>query len=139
MKYKIKIVTGYRKDQEHSIDANEAHKAYYLFFNPDERAIFKDGLAICGRDIQKIEPDYNGTMGWNPTHLLGDDDWNEIHKEGVDKKLSEILSYAKGIAKNEPEKITQPLSLVIKGLKEKSVDKPEIQDAIKQLSDKMKI
>ncbi|HEC30471.1 MAG TPA: hypothetical protein ENI66_00455 [Candidatus Yonathbacteria bacterium] len=110
MKYKIKIVTGYRKDQEYSVSADEAHKAFYLFFNPEKRAIFGDGLAICGKDIQKIEPDYNGTMGWNPSHLLDDDDWNDIRAEGVDVELREVLSKGKEIAYNEPKKITQPLS-----------------------------
>jgi len=114
MKYKIKIITGFRKDQEHSIDADEAHKAYYLFFNPEKRAIFKDGLALRGEEIKKITPDYNGTMGWSPTYLLGDDDWVELHQRGITRKLTNILSYAKEIAYNEPQKITQPLSLLSK-------------------------
>lgn len=96
---KLKIVTGFRKDQEFSVDAEEAHKAYYLFFNPDARTTFSDGLAIKGSDIDRIEPDYQGTMGWNPTHTLDDNDMNEIRDKGIDKKIRAIMSVASQIAK----------------------------------------
>ena len=41
---KIKIITGFRKDQYYTIDAEEAHKAYYLFLNPEERGVFNNGV-----------------------------------------------------------------------------------------------
>lgn len=97
-KYKLKIVCGYRKDQEFSIDANEAHKAYYLFNNPDKRGTFNNGLALKGSDIQRIEPDYNATAGFNPTHVLTSDDWNYLHGEGIVAKLAGIMAGAKGVA-----------------------------------------
>lgn len=98
-KYKIKVVCGYRKDQEFTLDANEAHKAYFLFANPEKKMIFSSGLAIKGSDIQRIEPDYNATMGWNHTHQLTGDDWNEIHRTGVADKFLAILSGAKEIGR----------------------------------------
>ena len=58
MNPKIKLIVGFRRDQEHSIDADEAHKAYYLFLNPEKRGVFKSGLAIVGADIKEIVPDY---------------------------------------------------------------------------------
>lgn len=94
---KIKLIVGFRRDQEHSIDAEEAHKAYYLFLNPEERGVFKNGLAIIGSQIQEIVPDYQGSMGWNSTHILDNDDWNEIRAKGVDSKLRDILFKAKQI------------------------------------------
>jgi len=97
-KYKIRIICGFRPDQEYSIDANEAHKAYYLFNNPDKRGVFDDGLAIKGSDIQRIVPDYQTTMGWNPTHKLTDEDMNLLYSTGVIQKLREIMSLAKEVS-----------------------------------------
>jgi len=109
-KYKIKIVCGFRKDQEFTIDANEAHKAYYLFNNPDKRGIFNNGLAIKGVDIQRIEPDYNATMGWNQGYSLTPADWDEVNRSGVSRKFTEIMGLAKDVARNgNPKLLTTPL------------------------------
>lgn len=96
--YKVKMIVGYRKDQEHSIDANEAHKAYYLFLNPDARSIFSNGLALKGSQIDEIIPDWQGTMGWNPSHVLDAADWEEISSSGAHREMQNILSAAKEIA-----------------------------------------
>ncbi len=107
----IKIITGFNDDQKHSIPDDEAHKAYYLFLNPDKRGVFSNGLALIGKHIQSIEPDYQGTMGWNQTHELNADDWNEIRAKGVDRKLRDVLNEAKEIAYlNKPELLSQKLS-----------------------------
>lgn len=95
---KVKITVGLRKEQHYTIEAEEAHKAYYLFLNPDKRGVFENGVALRGVDIQGIEPDYNSTMGWNSTHVLGDDDWNEIRGKGIDRKLRMALGVAKQVA-----------------------------------------
>lgn len=115
-KYKIKIVCGYRKEQEFTIDANEAHKAYYLFNHPEKRGTFNSGLAIKGSDIQRIEPDYNATMGWNHTHQLTNDDWNTLHANGMMQKFQTIMSLAKDVArKGVVEELTQPLYSLSQG------------------------
>lgn len=98
-KYKAKIVCGFRKEQEFTIDANELHKAYYLFNNPEKRGTFNNGLALKGSDIQRIEPDYNATMGWNHTYQLTNDDWTELNTTGVAKKIRGIMAYAKEVAR----------------------------------------
>ena len=114
-KYKIKVVCGFRKDQEHTIDANEAHKAYYLFNHPEQGGTFENGLALKGRDIQKIVPDYNATMGYNPTHVLTDDDYNEMNKDGVVAKLGNIMASAKLVAaEGKQEHLRLPLYDVVK-------------------------
>jgi hypothetical protein len=99
-KYKVKIVCGFRKEQEFTIDANEAHKAYYLFNFPDKRGTFENGLAIKGSDIQRIEPDYNATMGWSPVHQLTSAEHFQLEDECIKKKLQIILAGAKEIARN---------------------------------------
>lgn len=115
-KFKIKIICGFRKEQEFTIDANEAHKAYYLFNNPDKRGTFQTGLALKGSDIQRIEPDYNATMGWNHTHQLTSDDWNQLNLNGVSNKLRDILFLAKNVAKTkELIELTTPLIELAKG------------------------
>ncbi len=113
---KIKIITGFRKDQFHTIDSEEAHKAYYLFLNPEKRGVFKNGVAIQGSLIQSIEPDYHATMGWNETHQLDSDDWNEINRKGVAKKMKNLLSDAKEVVRlsaHTPEVFALPLSQVL--------------------------
>lgn len=95
---KIKLIVGFRRDQEHSIDAEEAHKAYYLFLHPEARSVFANGLAIKGDQIQEIVPDYQGSMGWNPTHVLDHNDWNEIREKGVDISLRNKLTQGKEMA-----------------------------------------
>lgn len=115
-KYKLKIICGFRQDQEYTIDANEAHKAYYLFNNPELRGTFDNGLAVKGGDIQRIVPDYHSTMGWNPTHKLDSDDMNVLRAEGVVDKIQEIMSKAKEVARlAQPEDITTPLLTLVRG------------------------
>lgn len=110
MKKYIKVITGYRQDQHYTIDAEEAHKAYYLFMNPEMRGVFNNGVALIGRDIRSIEPDYHATMGWNSTHYLDSDDWNELNSKGVVRKLRTVVSNAQLVAKNNPELINISLT-----------------------------
>lgn len=98
MKYYIKIILGFRRDQEFSIDAKEAHKAYYLFRNPTERGTFSNGLAITGNQIQRIEPDYNATMGWNADYTPTGEDREMIQTSGAQEKLRRIMERANEVA-----------------------------------------
>jgi hypothetical protein len=110
----IKIIVGYRRDQEHSIPAEEAHKAYYLFLHPEQRGVFSTGLAIKGDQIQEIVPDWHGTMGWNPTHTLDSDDWNDIRVCRLDRHLCAAMTAAKEAAQiATPQELNLPLSQVL--------------------------
>lgn len=112
---KIKVITGFREDQYYVIDANEAHKAYYLFNNPEKRGVFNNGVALIGKNIQGIEPAYNETMGWNPTHKLDEDDWNEIRQKGLSDKFRDTLYLAKQISykvEDEPILLNKPLDQI---------------------------
>lgn len=136
MEYKIKVTTGFGADEKFTIDAQEAHKAYYLFNNPDERGTFKNGVAITGSRIQGIMPDWHAIMGWNPTHKLNDDDWNEIKRHGIDTKMNNILSIARDVAKlaeRNTQMLTEPLTQLRKALPENLV-----ATEIKELSERFK-
>ena len=100
MKYYITIVTGFREDQRIDIPMQEAHKAYYLFKHPEARGVFDNGVALTGKVIQEIRPNWNKTMGWNDSHELGDDDWNQITSTGVGKKMQALMSRAKEVGEN---------------------------------------
>ena len=110
----IKIITGFRDDQYFIIEDNEAHKAYYLFNNPEARTVFSNGVALIGKNIQGIEPAWNETMGWNPSHKLDNDDWNDIRTKGVEKKMRQVLGQAQDLAllaEHKPELLKTPLLL----------------------------
>lgn len=131
---KLKIITGFRQDQTFSIEMEEAHKAYYLFLNPEQRGVFSNGVAIVGADIREIKPDYNGTMGWNPSHVLGDDDWNEIRSSGVQARMKEAISNARAVAQMPRPPINLSLTEATKILPARK----ELIAATQALTEKMK-
>lgn len=111
---KVKIITGFRRDQEHTVEGEEAHKAYYLFLHPDERGIFRNGLAIKGDQIQEIVPNWQATMGWNEAHNLDAGDWNEIHRSGASRKMNALLTAAREIAAvADPKDMSTPLTELV--------------------------
>lgn len=110
---KIKIITGFRDDQYYVIDSEEAHKAYYLFNNPEARTVFNNGVALIGKNIQGIEPAWQESMGWNPTHKLDSDDWNDIRGRHKDEQMRNILAEAKQVsylAESNPDVLKKLLS-----------------------------
>lgn len=128
---------GFREDQYYVIDGNEAHKAYYLFMNPEERGVFKNGVALIGKNIQGVEPAWNETMGWNPTHKLDDEDWNDIHRKGIKSIMRELLSDAKKVMpliEKNPALLQINLSEIVK-----EIPQTKFSEDIKRLSDKFKI
>lgn len=120
MEYKLKIVTGYNEDQQFSIDAEEGHKAYYLFRNPEKRGVFSDGLAITGKDIRVIQPDYNGTLGYNKNYKLDEHDYAMIVSRGLSEKLQRIMGHAKDVSylmDNDIDMSSNKLSEILLDLK----------------------
>jgi hypothetical protein len=114
---KIKLITGFRKDQEVTIDADEAHKAYYAFFNPETRVVFKDGTALIGADIRRIVPDYSITMGWGRGYTPDFYDYAELKNIGIDVKIKDILNEAKQIAlSGDQELCALPLNEAVQKL-----------------------
>ena len=140
MKYYIRVITGFREDQYVIIPMQEAHKAYYLFKHPEERGVFNCGIALIGRNIQEIRPEWNKTMGWNESHEIGYLDWEELKGKGVENKMRILIQAAKDVGdlvESKPQFMKIDLGYVLASLPQK--DKPkEIHDGRKQLIEKMK-
>jgi len=113
---KIKLIKGYREDQYSIIDAEEAHKAFYLFLNPSERGAFSKGVLAIGADIKDIQPAWNETMGWNPLHKINTEDWNEIRSRGIEAPMLDVLADARAlvpyVTKNK-NLLSKPMSEVV--------------------------
>lgn len=77
------------------IEGNELHKAFALSLDQDGRGLFTGGM-IQGKDIKRIIPDWHREFGWNPTHKLDDQDWNEI--KVIEKDYQHVLEKGKIIA-----------------------------------------
>lgn len=89
----FKIKTGYDGEQFISIDETELESALYCFMT-DSKGIFKNG--VCrGKDIINISEDWHKVMGWNPTHELDSDDWNEIRSSGTEAKYHGLIGSVK--------------------------------------------
>lgn len=92
---------------------SEAHKAFYLFLNPEARVIFEDGSTVIGKNIKLIEPAWNEIMGWHPTHKLTGDDWGDINRLGIKQKMQEVTTKARDVAvamKHNPQLASKKLS-----------------------------
>lgn len=140
MKYYITVITGFREDQRVDIPLQEAHKAFYLFKHPEERGVFDCGVALIGRNIQEIKPNWNKTMGYNPEYELTTDDWNDIAGKGIKKKMQVLMETAKRVAdmvEVNPQLMKQELGEIVKVLK--LSEKTEYTENIKQLEDKFKL
>lgn len=105
-KLKIKIVCGFRADQEYTVDCEQAHVAYYLFINKAHRFVFSNGIAIEGADIKRIVPDYNATFGFMPSYVMTPHDWADVYESEENSKaykaLQDRMTLAKDLAKQIP-------------------------------------
>lgn len=136
----IKIITGFGEDQKYSVELDEAHKAYYLFRNPEKRGVFSNGVALLGRTIQAIQPDWHAIMGWNPTHKMTTEDWAELETTGVKEKVYRIMRRADNLVmdiETDPSLLSLPLNQVLKMPRyaEISSEDKAISDMTKELTD----
>lgn len=127
-----KIVFGYKPEEYLEITKDEVQKAYYCFLEKKD-SIFSGG-AIKGSNIQRIEPDYHRTMGWNRGYELQNEDYIEIRRKGLDEKMRNFLEM-------EQKKVGYLIATNQTHLIGKSFEMPKIEMApkIKQLSEKMKV
>lgn len=132
MKYYLKLKTGFKENEFVTIPMQEAHKAYYLFKNPETRGVFDNGVAILGKNIMQILPDWNATLGYNPDYKLIDEDYNEIRGKGYEQKMRNLIELSKqagdiavSIADKEAQKLFLQTELkeIIPSLPETSLTK----------------
>ena len=133
-----KIIRGYGNEDYLEIEDSELEKAYYCFLEKKD-SIFSGG-AIKGSQILAIQPDFHKTMGWNRGYKLDEYDYADMNEKGIDRKLQNKLAEAK-------EKVQYLIETNQTHLIGKNADFPrienskekEISEAVKQLSDKMKV
>jgi len=108
MKKSFKIKIGYGIDEFVSIEKSELAKAYYTFMT-EGKMVTNDGYGLRGRDIIRIEPNWNEVMGYNRDYRLGGEDYKEIgEKRMIHAHM--IMGKAKEIAKEVIE--TKNLNLL---------------------------
>lgn len=91
--FKIRIGYGKEDDRYISIGEGELESALHCFIT-DSKGVFKNG--VCrGSDIISITEDWHKEMGWNETHVIIDDDWNELKAKGITGKYTGVLAQAK--------------------------------------------
>lgn len=88
--FKIRIGYGKGDDTFIPIDESELETALYCFIM-DGKGVFKGG--VCrGKDIISITEDWHKEMGWNESHVMDSDDWNDLYQKGIDKKYVGVLA-----------------------------------------------
>ena len=73
------------------IDETELEKAQAAF-RFGTSVIFNSGAL---EKVGDILPDFNRTMGWNPSHKLENDDWSDIQNKGIENKLHSFSQLVK--------------------------------------------
>jgi|GEM_PF-1419016 len=132
MKKSFKVVYGFKRDEYIEITKQDLPKAYYGFLT-EGKVIFSDGHAIKGRDIMRIEPNWNQVMGWNKDYVPKDEDFYHIGEKRKEAVFN-LMSQAKEIARevNETKNISflsQPFNL----------KEPQSSPQAKQLADMKRI
>ncbi len=119
-----------------SIDETELEKAIGAF-KLGTPVLFNNGAM---EKIDSIIPDYNRSMGWNPSYKLEDDDWNDLRNSGTEKKLK--ACYELTVNKIEYLIETGRKDLIGKNadiaLPAKSEEMKQVSDATKMLADKFR-
>ena len=110
----FKIVTGFGAGEYTEIDREDVARAYHCFLT-EGKMITKSGVALRGRNIMRIEPNWNGIMNWNDGYKPTANDLASIPKKNKNLAFN-IMSSAKAIAgeaikKNNTTLLAQPLKL----------------------------
>lgn len=109
-----KIIHGFGVEDYIQIEASELQKAYYCFLMKKD-AVFSGG-AIKGTQILEIKPDYHRAMNWNIGYKLGVDDYEELKRKGIDRKMTHFMLGEKEkvqylIETNQPELLGKDFEL----------------------------
>jgi len=107
MEKTFKIVTGFGDKDYFRIEKKELARAYHCFLT-DGQMITEEGIALRGRNIMRIEPNWNEVMGYNRDYKLTSEDYIEIGE--VRQTYSKaIMSKARDIAREVIENGNQKL------------------------------
>lgn len=129
--FKVKI--GYGENEFVAIDEDELQTAFHAYLT-DAKAVFRNGIAR-GKDIIAITEDWHKAMGWNYAHVLGQEDWAQLERDGVKRQYAGVIETAKNHVKTMIE--TNQTHLIGKTI---VPERPkEIKAGVKELADKFKI
>ena len=106
----FKIVTGFDASEYFEIDTEELARAYHCFLS-DGKMITKNGIALRGKNILRIEPNWNALMGWNKGYKPTAYDMTFIPKTKKDNAFKIMLLSKKRAATALQENNTQLLTL----------------------------
>ncbi|MHA1401632.1 MAG: hypothetical protein ACTSQE_14880 [Candidatus Heimdallarchaeaceae archaeon] len=73
----FKIVTGFGEKDYFRIGKDEVARAYHCFLT-EGKMITSEGVALRGRNILRIEPNWNEIMGYTRDHKLSGEDYLDI-------------------------------------------------------------
>ena len=107
MKKSFKIQIGYGKDEYIAIEKSELSKAYFTFMT-EGKMITNDGYALRGKDIIRIEPNWNSVMGYTRDYKLTGEDYLDIGGKRQ-RHAQMIMGKAKEIAREVIETGNQKL------------------------------
>jgi hypothetical protein len=89
----FKVMRGFNQDDYIPITESELKKAIYAHITGTNVA-FEMG-SITGTHISAVVPDFHRTLGWNPSHKLDSDDWNDIRGRGLENTMRNLIAEAK--------------------------------------------
>lgn len=78
-----KVIWGF--DEERTTDIGESELIKALYAMSTKSKVYIGDILLDGKYIIAIKENYQKVMGWNSTHEMTSDDWNEIRAVGVDK------------------------------------------------------
>ena len=132
MKKSFKVVYGFNRDQYIEITKQDLPKAYYGFLT-EGKIVFSDGHAMKGRDIIRIEPNWNAVMSWHKDYVPKDEDFYHIGEKRKEAAFN-LMSQAKEIAREVNE--TKNISLLSQPF---NLKEPQSSPQAKQLADMKRI
>lgn len=90
----FRVKVGYGHNEYIPIEGKKELEKAIWAFSTNDKAVFDKGL-VRGQDIIAITEDWHREMGWNPTHIIEGEDWQEIKEKGVQKKYENLISSVK--------------------------------------------
>lgn len=91
--YRYLVRYGYGDEMTISIEEKDLEKAVYAWMS--QRKVNLTDALLDGKYIISITEDFHSPMGWNKSHKLEDEDWNQLRKSGVLDYYKDKINSAK--------------------------------------------